>query len=286
MLHAMTAHRLDDLKIAFVGGGNMARALIGGLLAAGVPPRNIAVGEPSAPAREHLASEFGVRCHANNHIAVESAELVILATKPQVASGVLTALAGKVPDNALITSIMAGIRRQDIRNWLPGPHAIVRAMPNTPALLGLGITVLVADESLSAAPRALVEQVFSQTGEVLWVDDEGLMDAVTAISGSGPAYIFLVIEALEEAAIAQGLPAPTARKLALATARGAAEMAARSEYSAAELKSQVTSPGGTTEAALEVLERDGLRSSFERAIEHATARSRHLAQALGGDLNP
>ncbi len=285
MLHAMTARRLDALKIAFVGGGNMARALIGGLIAAGVPPTNLAVGEPDAGARERLMRDFGVQCHADNNAAVESAELLLLATKPQVASKVVKALAGSVPDNALVVSIMAGVRLQDIRGWLAGPQAVVRTMPNTPALIGLGITVLVADDALSAEHREVAEQVLSQAGDVLWVQDEALMDAVTAVSGSGPAYFFLVIEALEAAAITQGLPAATARQLALATARGAAEMAAGSELSPAELRTQVTSPGGTTEAALEVLEHDGLRISFERAIESATARSRQLAQALGGDSN-
>lgn len=274
--------RMESMNLAFIGGGNMARCLIAGARDAGLPGTRIRVGEPDAGRRAELADGFGVEVHADNAAAVRDAEVVVFAVKPQAAAGVLADVAPHLPDGVLAVSIMAGIRRDSLRRWLgPGP-AIVRTMPNTPAMIGLGVTALHRHTELDEAACARAEALLATAGTTLWIDDEALMDVVTAVSGSGPAYCFLVLEALTAAGAASGLEEKDAYRLALQTMRGAAEMAARSDAGPGELRRQVTSPGGTTEAALAVLQDAGLQDAFERAVAAATARSRALSDEFGG----
>ena len=272
---------LRDLTLGFVGGGNMARSLIGGALEAGVPAACIRVGEPSPEQRARLEADFGVACSDSNGDAVEGAEVVVLAVKPQVAADAVRAITSRIDGHAVVVSIMAGIRTADLRRWLGVGPAIVRCMPNTPALIGFGMSALFAGPGLADADRARAAALLDAVGETVWVDDEAELDAVTAVSGSGPAYVFLFMEALQAAGVAAGLPEATAAQLARQTVRGAAEMAAAGA-DVGELRRQVTSPGGTTAAALAVLEAHGLRDAFARAVAAAAARSRELADEFGG----
>ncbi len=266
--------------IGFIGGGNMARSLIGGLLARGVAAARIHVCEPQAAARAALAADFGVAVSADASAAA-TADLIVLAVKPQVMREVCTALGPLTgARRPLVVSIAAGVRIAQITRWLGRALPVVRAMPNTPALLGAGITGLCPGPGADAADAARAAAVLSACGEVVAIDDEAMMDAVTAVSGSGPAYFFLLIEALEAAGIAQGLPADTARRLAVATAEGAAKMAAAGASTPARLREQVTSPGGTTAAALAVFEAEGLRATVARAVAAAAARGRELSARL------
>ncbi len=279
---SMLGH-MEPMDLAFIGGGNMARCLIAGAREAGLPGARIRVGEPDAGRRAALAEEFGVEVHAGNAEAVRGAEVVVFAVKPQAAAGVARALAPHLPDGVLVVSIMAGIRRDSLRHWLGPAPAIVRTMPNTPAMVGLGITALHRHPELDATARERAESLLATAGATLWIDDEALMDVVTAVSGSGPAYCFLVLEALTAAGAASGLDEKDAYRLALQTMRGAAEMAARSDKGPGELRHQVTSPGGTTEAALSALQAADLSGAFERAVAAATARSRELSDEFGGE---
>lgn len=272
---------LNSLTLAFVGGGNMARSLVGGALEAGVPAENIRIGEPSAEQRARLTADFGVACTDSNGDAVEGADLVVIAVKPQVAADAVRAITSRIGGHALVISIMAGIRSGDLRRWLGVGPSIVRCMPNTPALIGFGMTALYAAPGLPDDARARATALLDAVGETVWVEIEDQLDAVTAVSGSGPAYFFLVTEALQAAGVAAGLPADVAATLARQTARGAAEMAAAGGDVAA-LRRQVTSPGGTTAAAVAELEASGLREAFERAVRAAAARSRELADEFGG----
>jgi pyrroline-5-carboxylate reductase len=268
---------------AFIGGGNMARALIGGALAAGVAPGDIRVGEPDAGQRERLEAALGVRCFADNAEAVHGATLVVLAVKPQVAASVARGLNGRLDQSTTVVSIMAGIRCEALRRWLgPGPQ-LVRAMPNTPALIGFGITALYAADDIPDDARRQTQALLDAAGSTLWLHDESLMDTVTAVSGSGPAYLFLMLEAMEQAGVDNGLDRDVARTLATETLRGAAEMARRGDAEPAELRRRVTSPGGTTEAATEVLERFGLQQAFAEAVAAARARGQSLADEFGRD---
>lgn len=272
---------LNNLTLAFVGGGNMARSLVGGAIEAGVAAANIRIGEPSAKQRARLAAEFGVACTDSNGDAVDGADLVVIAVKPQVAAEAVRAITSRIDGRALVVSIMAGIRSNDLRRWLGAGPSIVRCMPNTPALIGFGMTALYAAPGLPDAARERATALLDAVGETVWIDREDQLDAVTAVSGSGPAYFFLVAEALQAAGIAAGLPSDVAATLARQTARGAAEMAAAGG-DVAELRRQVTSPGGTTAAAVAVLEASGLRDAFARAVDAAAARSRELADEFGG----
>ena len=266
-------------EIAFIGGGNMARALVGGLLRRGWPPGAIRVSDPSAAARTQLEAAFpGLQVHADNVAAAADAATWVLAVKPQQMHAVAASLAAlAAASGPLVISIAAGIRRDDLAGWL-GPSAqVLRCMPNRPALLGCGITAIHRHPGVAAALQQRAEEVLSAAGECVWLDDESLLDAVTAVSGSGPAYVFLLIELLEAAAVAEGIDAATARRLALQTVHGAALMALESAEPLAVLREQVTSPGGTTAAALEVLEHAGIRATFARAVRAATERSRQLS---------
>jgi pyrroline-5-carboxylate reductase len=266
--------------IAFIGGGNMARSLIGGLVARGSDAASVRVVDPNADSRDALARDFGVRTFADASEAVDGAVTWVLATKPQVLRGVCESLAGVAQTTRpLVLSIAAGITATQLDRWLGGNVPVVRTMPNTPALLGAGVTGLFANARVDEAGRARAQALLESAGETVWIDDEARMDAVTAVSGSGPAYIFLLAEAMEEAAIAQGLPAQDARTLVLQTVLGAARMLVESDEAPAELRRRVTSPGGTTQAAIETFEAGGLRTLVAEAIANAARRGGELSAA-------
>ncbi|WP_202844352.1 pyrroline-5-carboxylate reductase [Luteimonas saliphila] len=267
-------------SVAFVGGGNMARSLVGGLVAAGTDPATIRVADPNAQARDALAADFGVRAFAAAAEAVEGAGTWVFAVKPQVMREVCAGLAGTAQAGGpLVISIAAGITSMQLQRWLGGATAVVRSMPNTPALLGAGVTGLYANAQVDAGGRASAERLLASAGATVWIDDEALMDAVTGTSGSGPAYVFLLAEAMEEAAIAEGLPAAAARTLASQTILGAARMLTESGEPPSELRRRVTSPNGTTQAAIETFEAGGFRALVARAIRAATRRGGELSAA-------
>ncbi|QQQ00165.1 pyrroline-5-carboxylate reductase [Lysobacter enzymogenes] len=269
----------SSAPIAFVGGGNMARSLIGGLIARGADPARIRVAEPVPALRDALARDFGVPVFERGEDAVEGAQVWLLAVKPQVMREVCGSLAAQARAQApLAISIAAGITAGQLDRWLGGGAAVVRAMPNTPALLGAGITGLYANDAARLRFDQAAE-LLSAVGPTVRIDDEAQMDAVTAVSGSGPAYVFLLAEAMQQAGEAQGLDSDAARALVVQTLLGAATMLRDSEESAATLRARVTSPGGTTQAAVETFEAGGLRELVARAIAAATERGRQLSAA-------
>ncbi len=267
--------------IAFIGGGNMARSLIGGLIARGTAPGSIRVTNPGADKRDALHRDFGVATFASAEEAVDGADVWLFAVKPQVIRGVCQTLAPLASTQSpLLVSIAAGITTAQVRRWLGMPDArVVRAMPNTPSLLGAGVTGLYADAALPAVLREQAQSVLDAAGQTVWLDDEASMDAVTAVSGSGPAYAFLLAEAMEAAASAEGLPADAARTLVVQTLLGAARMLAESGESAAELRRRVTSPNGTTQAAIETFQRGGFEALTAAAIHAARVRGAELSSA-------
>lgn len=273
----------DPATLAFIGGGNMARALIGGLLQDGRDPDSLRVADPSPIARDHLQSRYpGLRVFDDNLAAADGAATWVLAVKPQYMRQVSSSLAALAQaTRPLVISIAAGIRADDVAGWLGTGASVIRSMPNRPALIGCGITALYARPDVDAAQRERAAAILGAVGGHVWVGDESLMDAVTAVSGSGPAYVFLLIEMLESAARAEGLDPATARTLVIETVFGAARLARASGEEPAVMREQVTSPGGTTAAALDVLERSGIRDTFARAIRAATQRSRQLAEEGG-----
>jgi pyrroline-5-carboxylate reductase len=269
-------------QLAFLGGGNMGRALIGGLLRRGTRPEHITVGESIERARLALAGELGVQATADNRSAIESAGLIVLAVKPQDAQAVLAPLRLLLQRNRpLIVSVAAGIRVQALEAWCGAGVPVVRAMPNRPALVGAGATGLYAPAHVDAARRGDAERVMQAVGEVVWVSQEDELDVVTALSGSGPAYFFLLAELMTQAAIDLGLEPSAARRLALATLYGSGQLAHASDGDLARMRAEVTSKGGTTEAAVRTLESADLRSIIARAVTAATARSRELAAQFG-----
>lgn len=264
--------------IAFIGGGNMARSLIGALIRGGIDARSISVAEPEVPARETIAREFGVQTHARNTDALAGAETIVLAVKPQVIRSVCAELRAAIGNaHPLIVSIAAGIRIDQLREWIGLDLSIVRCMPNTPALIGAGATGLIANTHTSADERKRAEALLGAAGRTAWIEREALMDTVTALSGSGPAYFFLLVEALEDAAVAEGLPRATARMLAAQTCLGAGRMLTESGEAPATLRERVTSPGGTTAAALDAFDAGGLRKLVAIAVAAATERGRELS---------
>ncbi len=268
--------------IAFIGGGNMTRSLVGGLLADGYPAERITVTEPEPDRRQALADDLGVTVTGDNVDAAANAGTVVLAVKPQVIHEVAEQIGGSIADSgALVISIAAGVRIGDIERWLGGSPAVVRTMPNTPALVQSGATALVANARVTEGQRNEAESLLRAVGLTQWLEDERLMDAVTAVSGSGPAYFFLLMEALEEAAVEQGLEREAARLLTLETAIGAAKMALESSEPPARLRERVTSPGGTTEQALRVLEEGNMRELMGRAVTAAARRAQELGTMLG-----
>lgn len=260
----------------------MARSLIGGLLKRGQAAENIAVSEPFPATAESLAGDFGVAVYSDSAAAVVGKAIWLLAVKPQMMREVCEGLRAHADTSEpLVISIAAGISLASLRQWL-GPKAkIVRSMPNTPALIGAGITALFAQGDVSAEQRYSAQEMLNAAGASVWVDSEALMDAVTATSGSGPAYFFLMIEAMQAAAISQGLSPEVARALVLNTAYGAAKMALESDEPASILRERVTSPGGTTAAALAVFEQAGFRAHVNDAITAATARGKELSAQFG-----
>ena len=262
--------------LVLVGAGKMGSALLEGWLRLGLAPNHVAVIEPSPSPDISALAKRGLTLNPDLR-ALRDAAVVVLAVKPQIAAEAIAPLRTIVGAGTLVISIMAGQTLRFLATALERAGALVRAMPNTPAAIGRGITVAVPVRA-SGAQRQLAEDLLSATGAVEWVDDEALMDAVTAVSGSGPAYVFLLAEALTQAGVAAGLPAPLAQKLARETVSGSGELLHRSPLDAAALRENVTSPGGTTAAALEVLmAQNGLKSLMEKAVAAATARSRQLA---------
>lgn len=268
--------------IAFIGGGNMAASIIGGLIADGYAPDCIHVVEPDADKRTALAEQFGIQTGADSDAVIAVAQAVVLATKPQILHEVCTAIAAAVQQHQpLIISIAAGIRSTDIARWLGGDTAIVRTMPNTPALVRSGATGLFANPRVSEQQRELAESIMRAVGITLWLEEEARLDAVTALSGSGPAYFFFIMEAMENAGKGLGLDADSARLLAIQTAFGAAKLALESSEDPATLRQRVSSPGGTTERALGVLREGGLEELFAEAMQAARDRAAELADELG-----
>ncbi|MGZ5237198.1 MAG: pyrroline-5-carboxylate reductase [Caldimonas sp.] len=266
-------------KIAFIGGGNMAGAIVGGLVAAGAAGGSIIVVEPGEAQRRLLRERFGVAALPAADRSLEAAELVVWAVKPQL-FGVAAAPCRAHVGRALQLSVMAGIRSDAIAA-ATGSERVVRAMPNTPALIGRGVAGLFARPAVTAADRASVEAVLAPTGELVWLAGEDALDAVTALSGSGPAYVFHLIEAMLAAAREMGLPDAEARRLAVQTVAGAAALAAGSADSPEVLRRNVTSPGGTTHAAMTVLEARGVKAAFVAAILAARDRARELGEESG-----
>jgi len=268
---------MNPSSIAFIGGGNMASAIIGGLLKAGRAAATIQVVEPFEAQRQALTRQFGVTVHERAGAALSGCELVVWAVKPQsfaeAAAPCQACVAG-----ALQLSVMAGIRSAAIVA-ATGSDRVVRAMPNTPALIGQGIAGLYATQAVGDDERAAVEQVLAPTGQVLWVAREADLDAVTAVSGSGPAYVFYVVEAMMQAATDMGLDPEQGRRLALATVAGAAALAQQSAEPPAVLRERVTSKGGTTHAAISSLEADGVKAAFVKALRAAQQRARELGEA-------
>jgi pyrroline-5-carboxylate reductase len=270
------------MKIAFLGGGNMAGALVGGLIAKGFPAGSISVIEKLEAARASLERDHGVHSSAQADAATQAADTVVLAVKPQDLRRALAPLASLVREK-LVLSIAAGVRLADISRWLGGHERLVRSMPNTPALIGAGISALYAPESVAAEDRARAEQVLAAVGQTVWVPQERLLDPVTAVSGSGPAYVFWFIEHLAAAGAALGLAEDTARQLALQTVLGAAQLAARSTEPVSTLRERVTSRGGTTEAALRVFAEEQMAERLHKALEAASRRGAELGEQLGRD---
>lgn len=268
---------MPDL-IAFLGGGQMAGSLIGGLRAVGHPAARLRVAEPDAARAAALRREFGVEVTASAREIVAGADALVLAVKPQVMQAALAGLAP--PSTTTVVSIAAGIRVDSLRTWLGGQAPVVRCMPNTPALLRCGVTGLYAPAGTPERSRQLAERILGAVGQTCWLADEGLLDAVTALSGSGPAYYFLLTEALRDAGVALGLDAATAGLLAQRTLVGAGRMADGAGQDVAELRANVTSKGGTTEAAVAHLEQHGLRRLFADALQAAQRRSRELGATL------
>ncbi len=270
------------MKITFIGGGNMAVALISGLYRQGFSAAAIQVVEPSTEARDALTERFGVRCAATVDAATLGCQVMVLAVKPQQMREAVAPLVGKLSAQ-LVVSIAAGLRLADISRWLGGYRHLVRTMPNTPALIGAGITGLCADPGVNQDGRDNAESLMRAVGNTFWVHDEAQMDAVTAVSGSGPGYVFYFLEAMEKAAVDLGFDAETARRISVETFTGAAQLAAQSGDSLSTLRSRVTSKGGTTEAALLSFEADGIAAAIERGIVAADARGRELGDLLGKD---
>ena len=274
---------MSYLELTVLGAGNMGRALIGGLLRHGMRPEQITVAESKEAARAALSLELGVAATADNAAAIGKADLIVLAVKPQDAGAVLSALApGLQQRRPIVLSIAAGVRIQALQSWCGAGVPVIRAMPNRPAFVGAGVTGLFAPPEIGASQRAIAAQVMQSVGEVVWVATEEALDVVTALSGSGPAYFFFLAEAMMQAGVELGLPVDTARRLAIATLHGAGLLAQGSDGDLTRLRAEVTSKGGTTEAALNTLQAADFNEIVSRAITAATRRGRELAEQFGG----
>ncbi|MDB5935525.1 MAG: pyrroline-5-carboxylate reductase [Massilia sp.] len=274
-------NKAQGMKIAFIGGGNMASALIAGLAGQLTAGANIHVVDPNADQLARLAGSFGVGTAQQIDDAVGGSDVIVLAVKPQQMRDVAASLKPQLGGGALLLSIAAGIRSADLSRWLGGYGAIVRTMPNTPALIGKGITGMVAMAGVTPAQKAAADDIMKAVGATVWLIDEALIDPVTAVSGSGPAYVFYFIEAMQQAAQELGLSAAQGKQLALATFAGAAQLAAQSPDEVAVLRERVTSKGGTTYAALTSMERSGVKQAIIDAVKAASARGRELGEQLG-----
>ena len=273
---------MSDSNIGFIGGGNMAASLIGGLVANATPPATIWVSDPEASKLDDLKQRFGVNADGDNDTVASRCATVVLAVKPQIMQTVMQALAPALGAHApLLVSIAAGVRAVDINRWAGGGMAIVRTMPNTPALVGCGATALFANEKVSPGQRDRADAILRAVGITIWVDDEAQLDAVTALSGSGPAYFFLLMEIMQATGEAMGLDTDAARRLTLQTALGAARIAIESEEPPAVLRQRVTSPGGTTERAVVTMRDGGIDKVVADGIRGARQRSIELGDVLG-----
>lgn len=271
-------------QISFIGGGNMAVSLIGGLIADGYPAADIHVAEPDNAKRQQLQQQYNVQTHASNLQATASADVVVLAVKPQIMQGICRELASTTQQNKpLVISIAAGLRSVDIERWLGGDVSMVRCMPNTPALLRAGATGMFANSQVSDEQHQLADKILKTAGITTWVVDEKLLDAVTAVSGSGPAYYFLFMEAMQKSAEQLGLDSKQAKELTLQTALGAARMAMESDDDPATLRTKVTSKGGTTEQAINTFEAHQFSDIIHQAMNAAYQRANELADLLGKD---
>jgi pyrroline-5-carboxylate reductase len=266
------------MRIAFIGGGNMATALISSLFASRHNVDRIKVADPGIVARERLQKRWPVACFEKAADAIKEMDAIVLAVKPQVLPQVLDEIGNLVTHNQLVISIVAGIHTSQIASQLRSNPPIVRTMPNTPALIGLGITGMYARVNCSLAQRELTQNLMESAGEVVWLDKESLLDVVTAVSGSGPAYFYYLIECLRKAGTRLGLPADVAARLALYTAYGASAMAVQSDVDVTELRQRVTTKGGTTEAAMEQLHAGDFEQLIDAAITAATNRGPELAK--------
>ncbi len=274
------------MNITFIGGGNMASALIAGLAGKLTAGEHIHVVDPNADALQRLESQYGVTTALGIDGALNASDVVVLAVKPQQMRDVAAALLPHLAGQPLILSIAAGIRAVDLARWLGGYSAIVRCMPNTPALIGMGITGMVATAGVNAAQQALAGDIMAAVGQIVWLEHEDQIDPVTAVSGSGPAYVFYFIEAMQQAAVDMGLSEEQGRQLALATFAGAAQLAVRSDDPVPVLRDKVTSKGGTTYAALSSMEQSGVKDKIIQAIKAAAERGRELGVELGSDSQP
>lgn len=277
-MHLMN-NSINTTTIAFIGAGNMATALAEGLIDKGLNAEQVIMSDPSKDRLAYVEKTFGVKTSSNNRAVADQADVIVLAVKPQIMSAILDDLKPVMADSSkVIISIAAGITLASLAQGLGKETALVRCMPNTPALVQTGATGMFANEHVSSAQKALAEEILQAVGIVVWLEQEQQLDAVTALSGSGPAYYFLVMEAMIAAGEAMGLTPDTAKQLTLQTALGAAKMASNSDVEPAELRRRVTSPGGTTEAAIQSLEKNQLVAVFGQALAAAKQRSEELGQ--------
>lgn len=270
---------MDNQKIGFIGAGNMARSLIGGLISSGVKSNNLFAADPNKDIRNALTSDFSIQTFSENQELVENCDVIVFSVKPQALKTAAAAL--KANDSTFYLTIAAGIPSESLNNWLGGNKSIVRAMPNTPSLVLSGASGLFANSHVSEEQKEIAESILRAVGLTVWVEKEKQLDAVTALSGSGPAYFFMVMEAMEKAGEKLGLPADTARLLAIQTGFGATKLALEVDDDPSELRQKVTSPGGTTEQAIKTFEEQGLVDMFYKAMKAARDRAEQLAEELG-----
>lgn len=270
-----------NTKIAFIGAGNMAKAIIGGLIAEGFSPNDLSASGPHQETLEKVSAEYGISVSTDNTAIAAKADVIVLAVKPQMLKEAALGLANSLTHKPLIISLAAGITTESINTWLGGNQAIVRCMPNTPSQVRVGASGLFANASVSDTQKSTTNAILGAVGIVQWVDDEALINPVTAISGSGPAYFFLMMEAMIDAGVALGLNRESATELTLQTALGAAILAKQSDVDVAELRRRVTSPKGTTEQAINSFENDQIRAIFARAMTACSNRAVELSEILG-----
>ena len=273
---------MTDQRLGLIGGGNMARSLVGGLIKSGIAPESMIVSDPDDSIRRALAEDFSIQTCADNTDAARVADILVLAVKPQVMRCAVEDIAESLLQRQpLVVSIAAGIPIASIESWAGSPLALIRVMPNTPALTGNGASGMYANHRVSKSQRVQAQKIMEAIGIAVWVDEESLIDTVTAVSGSGPAYFFYLMDAMVKAAQEGGLNPETSRQLTLQTALGAAQLALASNESPTELRRRVTSPGGTTQAAVEILDKNGCEEILIRAVHAARERSIELAKLLG-----